>query len=68
MPGLDATGPAGAGQMTGGGRGVCVTDDPEIVTRFIRHATGLGGHLGRRGTARAQGRGMGLGPMRGCWR
>ena len=37
MPGYDGTGPRGAGPMTGGGRGFCVTG----WTGGIRRGTGL---------------------------
>ncbi|MDD4230097.1 MAG: DUF5320 domain-containing protein [Dehalococcoidales bacterium] len=43
MPGLDRTGPAGMGPMTGGGRGMC---NPGVRQGFGRYASGFRG-LGR---------------------
>jgi len=53
MPGCDATGPAGWGPMTGGGRGNCGT--PE---RGVRQ--GFGRRMGRSGRCR-----RGMGAVRG---
>ena len=71
MPGFDRTGPAGEGEMTGGGRGVCASDDPGTVGRFLRRDARLGLGLGlRRGAPRGwgAGRGLGRGAGRGWWR
>ena len=51
MPGMDGTGPAGHGPMTGGRRGRCAIDDVQIA-RAAGPGTGRG--MGR-------GRGTGLG-------
>ncbi|MCE5202945.1 MAG: DUF5320 domain-containing protein [Actinomycetia bacterium] len=59
MPGLDGTGPAGQGPMTGGGRGTCVTDDETVVARIKRRTVTLG--RGRGGAGRGLGFGFGLG-------
>ncbi|MHB0979377.1 MAG: DUF5320 domain-containing protein [Thermoleophilia bacterium] len=55
MPGFNGTGPTGAGPMTGGGRGMCITDDRKVIERFIRVPIGFG-----RGLCRGLGRGVGL--------
>lgn len=60
MPGMDKTGPGGAGPMTGAGRGICATDHEGVIRRFLGRGRGLGRGLGR-------GRGAGLG-LRGGWR
>lgn len=63
MPGFNGTGPTGAGPMTGGGRGVCATDAPGFIARFVRRGMGIGRGqglgLGRaaRGLGRSAGRG-----------
>lgn len=69
MPGFDRTGPAGEGEMTGRGRGMCATDEPETVGRFLRRDLWFGRGL-RRGApwGRGAGRGLGLGRGRGWWR
>lgn len=56
MPTRDGTGPFGQGQMTGRGRGMCVTS---IGSRFL---SGSGRRIGRRGI------GLGLGLGLGCLR
>jgi hypothetical protein len=70
MPGFNGTGPAGAGPMTGHGRGTCATDDRTVIERFFggafgferrRHASGRG--LAR-GAGFGRGAGMGLGRRR----
>ena len=53
MPGMDGTGPAGYGPMTGGRRGRCVTDDVQIPP------------AARHGPGRGMGRGRGTGPGHG---
>ncbi len=68
MPGLDRTGPVGEGEMTGGGRGLCMTDEPARVGRYLGRGLGFGrgvrsGMIGGRGA----GRGFGFGAGRG-WR
>jgi len=69
MPGLDGTGPMGAGPMTGGGRGNCMTDEPATVERFVRRGLALGRGW-RRGAPRGMraGRGFGAGGGRRWWR
>ncbi len=48
MPGYDGMGPVGHGTMTGHGRGLCITDDPEKTGRFLSWCgRGLGRGLGR---------------------
>ncbi len=64
MPGMDGRGPTGAGPMTGGGRGVCVTDERGLIERCIRRGTGLGRRFGR-DAGDAGGRGAGGGFWRG---
>jgi hypothetical protein len=54
MPRMDGTGPVGAGPLTGGGRGDCITADEGVVRRFLR-----------RGLGRGRGYGRGRGRMRG---
>lgn len=61
MPGFNRTGPTGVGPMTGGGRGMCITDDRELTERFIRGAIGFGRGLGRGRHAAARARGVGPG-------
>ncbi|MBW1980726.1 MAG: DUF5320 domain-containing protein [Deltaproteobacteria bacterium] len=58
MPGLDRTGPAGMGPMTGWGRGLC---NPRGAYRFFG-GPGRGRGLGR---GWGMGRGLGLGRGRG---
>lgn len=68
MPGFDRSGPAGAGPMTGGGRGICNTTDRANTAGF---GAGFGPGLGcRRGRffAGGQGRGFAGGPGRGLGR
>lgn len=63
MPGFSGTGPRGEGPMTGGGRGMCATDERGLIGRFVPGGMGFGrgyGH-GLRAAARDRGRGMGLG-------
>lgn len=56
MPGLDRTGPMGAGSMTGGGRGLCGPGG------YSRPSSPRGFHMGgNRGFGRGMGRGRGLG-------
>lgn len=62
MPRMDNTGPSGAGPMTGGGRGMCVTDEPGRIRRFLGRGMGLG-----RGLGRGRGRGAGMRGGRGGW-
>ncbi len=52
MPGLDRSGPEGRGEMTGGGRGECMSDEPRIVQRFLRRGLGVGGGLSGAGFQR----------------
>ncbi len=54
MPGYDGTGPAGMGQMTGGGRGNCRRDTPYARMGF--------GRRGGRGFGRRNGFGFRGGP------
>lgn len=63
MPGLDGKGPTGEGPMTGGGRGVCVTDERGLIERCIRRGMGFGRRYGR--DAADRGRGVGLRFWRG---
>jgi hypothetical protein len=61
MPGLNRTGPMGAGPMTGGGRGLC---NPATAgsARAFSGVYGYGGGLGlRRGFRGGFGRGAGMG-------
>ena len=61
MPGLNRTGPMGAGPMTGGGRGLC---NPATASgaRAFTGSYGYGGGLGlRRGFRGGFGRGAGMG-------
>lgn len=61
MPGLDGTGPAGAGPMTGGGFGRCT---PQGRSMLSNSGLGLGRGLGRRGgfgPGFGRGRGYGAG-------
>ena len=64
MPGLDRTGPMGAGSMTGGGRGFC---GPEGLSRpsATRGFRKVGGRGFGRGMGRGRGFGRGLGYGRG---
>jgi hypothetical protein len=69
MPRYDGTGPVGRGTMTGHGRGLCITDEPEKTGRLLSWGgRGLGRVLGRgfggRGGARG---GLSRGMHRG-WR
>ncbi|HET6461098.1 MAG TPA: DUF5320 domain-containing protein [Syntrophales bacterium] len=49
MPGVDGTGPAGVGPMTGGGRGSCASPSPGAAAPFFRRGfSGRGGGRGRR--------------------
>jgi len=50
MPGFDGTGPAGAGPMTGGGRGFCVLPAPAAgaVSAGAYRPAGLYGLVGAR--------------------
>ncbi len=60
MPGLDRTGPAGAGPMTGGRRGLCArTGTAYVAPAYGTHGRGL---AFRRGFGRGRGRGYGFGP------
>jgi hypothetical protein len=54
MPGFDGTGPQGMGQMTGGGRGYCVTDANAYSVPGRRYGRGMGRGMG-------MGRGIGYG-------
>ncbi len=69
MPRFDGTGPAGEGTMSGRGRGVCATDEPQVVERFERAGLpgrGLGlGWFGRAARFGGRGRGAGAGMGRG---
>jgi hypothetical protein len=56
MPGMNGTGPAGQGPMTGNGRGRCVSDDGGVIRRFFDRGLGMGG-----GRGSGRGRGLGLG-------
>lgn len=68
MPGFDRTGPTGGGEMTGGGRGLCMTDEPTTIRRFLRRGLGVGrGFRASMFGGRGAGRGLGLGAGRG-WR
>ena len=59
MPGFDGTGPMGAGPMTGGGRGYCVTPVGDVRSPFGGRSFGRGGR--GRGWGRGFGRGFGFG-------
>jgi hypothetical protein len=68
MPGLNRTGPMGAGPMTGGGRGLC---NPATAgsARAFSGVYGYGGGLGlRRGFRGGGGYGRGAGMGRGYGR
>lgn len=74
MPGLDRTGPVGAGAMTGGGRGLCQTGGSLRPPTGAAFGRGRGRGFGR-GMARGRkfGRGLGYGrgygsPERGSYR
>ena len=58
MPGYDGTGPSGSGPMTGGGRGLCGTDERNVPR-------GIGRRIGRGGRFRGAGFGRGMGAGRG---
>ena len=61
MPGLNRTGPMGAGPMTGGGRGLC-NPATAASARASTGSYGYGGGLGlRRGFRGGYGRGAGMG-------
>jgi hypothetical protein len=61
MPGLNRTGPMGAGPMTGGGRGLC-NPSTAASARAFTGFYGYGGGLGqRRGFRGGSGRGAGMG-------
>ena len=57
MPNFDKTGPAGAGSMTGKGRGAC-TQDNNTPQNFAGGGRGMGCRRGR-GMGRGMGQGMG---------
>ena len=67
MPGLDRTGPAGAGPMTGGARGCCHPAEAGKIPAFeggYGYGRGLGlmrGFRGGFGQGRGRGRGFGRG-------
>jgi hypothetical protein len=64
MPGLDRTGPMGAGSMTGGGRGLCGAGG--LSRRSVHREFRMGGGRGfGRGMGRCRGFGRGLGSGRG---
>ena len=64
MPGLDRSGPMGAGSMTGGRRGICGRAGAAINQPAYGSGYGYGRGMGfRRGFGR--GRGYGLGPAQG---
>ena len=62
MPGLDRTGPMGAGSITGGGRGLCRTGGLSRPSDKREFRMGGGRGFGRRmGRGRGFGRGLGYG-------
>jgi hypothetical protein len=64
MPGLDRSGPMGAGSMTGGRRGICGRAGVAVNPPAYGSSYGYGRGMGfRRGFGR--GRGYGLGPAQG---
>ena len=68
MPGLNQTGPAGMGPMTGWGRGVCQTEGAAYGAGSPANTGfGRGRGLGR-GFRRGFGAGAGFGPARGSGR
>ena len=73
MPGMNGSGPTGSGAMSGGGRGVCMSDDPAVVRRFVeRDSLWRDGDRPRRlgGRYRGSGRDFGVrrhGSARGGW-
>jgi hypothetical protein len=64
MPGLDRTGPMGAGSMTGGGRGLCGAGGLSRRSAHREYRMGGGRGFGR-GMGRGRGFGRGLGYGRG---
>jgi len=64
MPGLDRTGPMGAGSVTGGGRGLCRPDGLSRPSAPRGFRMGGGRGFGR-GMGRSRGFGRGLGYGRG---
>ncbi len=69
MPGLNGTGPMGAGPMTGGGRGFCNPVNSGYRTQTFGNGAGLGRGFGRGfGFGRGYGYGNGMGMARGFGR
>jgi len=65
MPGMDRSGPNGAGPMTGRGAGDCTSDEQGNTTAGVGRGMGRGAG---RGMGRGAGRGMGRGAGRGMGR
>jgi len=59
MAGFNGNGPTGLGPMTGRGRGLCITDEPEQVRRLLGLQTDVG--LGRDGDDSVGGRAQRVG-------
>ena len=71
MPGLDGTGPVGAGPMTGGARGLCNPSGRSYATSGFGDGRGFRGGFGP-GLGRGRGYGRGFGrrgayPPAGGW-